>query len=369
MINKRKPFRWMECTIAGLEFLVKIKIITGTLLPLAVLPGIASNKLWFQGRQPILWDRLMISRRQLLSGVAGTSMLGAVPGTAAARQDKPATFVYSLNTSTIRGQKIPIDREVAIAAKAGYDAIEPWISELEEFVQAGGSLRDLRRRIKEAGLRVESAIGFCEWIVDDEGRRKKGLEQARRDMDLVRQIGGKRIAAPPAGATNQADLSLEPITERYRALLEIGDKIGIVPQIEVWGFSRTLSRLGECAQAAIESGHPKACVLADVYHLYKGGSGFGGVHLLSAAALQVFHINDYPAKPPRAKITDADRIYPGDGVAPLTTLFRDLRRLGFRGVLSLELFNRTYWKQDALAVARTGLEKMRAVARASLQSK
>ena len=105
-----------------------------------------------------------------------------------------------------------------------------------------------------------------------------------------------------------------------------------------------------------------------MYHLHKGGSGFGGLRLLSAAALPVFHMNDYPAKPPRATITDADRVYPGDGVAPLRQLLRDLRGLGFRGVLSLELFNRTYWKQDALAVARTGLEKMRAVVRASASS-
>jgi sugar phosphate isomerase/epimerase len=106
-------------------------------------------------------------------------------------------------------------------------------------------------------------------------------------------------------------------------------------------------------------------VLADVYHLHKGGSGFGGVRLLSGAALQVFHMNDYPAKPPRGTITDAHRVYPGDGVAPLRQVLRDLRALGFRGVLSLELFNREYWKQDALTVARTGLEKMRAVVRAS----
>jgi hypothetical protein len=32
-------------------------------------------------------------------------------------------------------------------------------------------------------------------------------------------------------------------------------------------------------------------------------------------------------------------------------------------MLSLELFNRDYWKQDALEVARTGLQKMRAVVR------
>ena len=75
-----------------------------------------------------------------------------------------------------------------------------------------------------------------------------------------------------------------------------------------------------------------------------------------------------PADPPREKITDAHRIYPGDGVAPIKEILRELRKLGFHGVLSLELFNRDYWKQDALAVARTGLEKMRALARASREA-
>ncbi len=135
--------------------------------------------------------------------------------------------------------------------------------------------------------------------------------------------------------------------------------------VEFWGPSKTLSRLGEALLVAVESGYPKACVLADVYHLYKGGSGFTGLNLAGPQALQVIHTNDYPATPGRDKITDADRVYPGDGVAPLKQLFRDLYRLGFRGHLSLELFNRTYWMQDAMVVARTGLEKLRAVVRAA----
>jgi 2-keto-myo-inositol isomerase len=308
-----------------------------------------------------------MSRREWLGGASSAAVLGVAAGVGAAEQAEASKdpFVYSLNTSTIRGQNLSIVEEVAIAAKAGYQAIEPWISELDQYVQKGGSLRDLSRRIQDAGLRVESAIGFCEWIVDDNGQRRKALEEARRTMDLVRQIGGRRLAAPPVGATKQTDLSLPRAAERYRALLEVGDKIGIVPQVEVWGFSSSLSRLGECAYLAIESGHPQACVLADVYHLHKGGSGFSGLRVLNGASLQVFHMNDYPAKPPRAEINDAHRVYPGDGVAPLTAMLRDLRRIGFRGVLSLELFNRDYWKQDALQVARTGLEKMRAVVHAS----
>ena len=55
----------------------------------------------------------------------------------------------------------------------------------------------------------------------------------------------------------------------------------------------------------------------------------------------------------RAQISDANRIYPGDGVAPLKNVLRDLHALGFRGLLSLELFNRDYWKQDALLQPET----------------
>ena len=121
----------------------------------------------------------------------------------------------------------------------------------------------------------------------------------------------------------------------------------------------------EAALVAIESGMPQACVLADVFHLHKGGSGFTGLKLLGGPAVQVLHMNDYPASPARDKIRDEHRVYPGDGVAPLTPMLRELHRCGVHCILSLELFNRDYWKQDAHLVAKTGLEKMRAaVARA-----
>jgi sugar phosphate isomerase/epimerase len=318
-------------------------------------------------------------RREWLA--AGTAMIagglvGAIgeasglpgSGTAQARtmeRQAPEPFLLGLNTSTIRGQKLSIVEEVAIAAQAGYRGMEPWIDELEKYAASGGSLEDLAKRFRDAGISVESAIGFFEWIVDDPARRRRGLEAARRGMELVRRVGGKRLAAPPVGATDEAMPDLLKVAERYRALLDLGDQLGVVPQVEVWGFSRTLSRLGEAALVAIEAQHPKACILPDVYHLHRGGSGFRGIKLLAPGAIRVFHLNDFPAEPPRAQLTDADRVYPGDGVAPLAALLEDLADGGFRVMLSLELFNRRYWSQDPLTVARTGLEKMKALVQSS----
>jgi 2-keto-myo-inositol isomerase len=315
-----------------------------------------------------------LSRREILAGAAtacGGMAAAALSGVAPAQAADPAMppvpkFKYCLNTSTIRGQNLSFVEEIEIAARAGYDSIEPWVRQIEQYAAGGGKLSDLRKRIEDLGLTVESAIGFAQWIIDDDEKRAAALEVARREMDLVRQIGGTRIAAPPSGATSQEGLDLVKAAERYRALLELGDKMEVVPQVELWGFSKTLHRVSEVMFVALESRHPKACVLLDVYHYYKGGNDFASLRLVNGGAMHAIHMNDYPADPPRDKIGDADRVYPGDGVAPLSSILRDLAATGFRGALSIELFNREYWKQDAAAVARTAVEKMRAAVARSL---
>jgi sugar phosphate isomerase/epimerase len=292
-------------------------------------------------------------------GAAASSLLQPV-ATAADQVTVPKSLRYCLNMSTVRGQMLSVPEQVELAAKAGYDAIEPWMGDLRKYEMNGGNLQDLAKRIADHGLKVDSAIGFAEWIVDDDERRAKGLEQAKSDMGLIKAIGGTHIAAPPAGATKQTDLNLFKAAERYAKLLELGVSMEVIPQIEVWGFSTTLSKLGETMLVAVESKHPAAVILPDVYHLHKGGSKFHGLSLIAGSAIHCFHMNDFPADPPRATIADKDRVYPGDGIAPLTAILKTLFANGFAGTLSLELFNPEYWKQDAIVVAKTGLEKMKA---------
>jgi len=302
-----------------------------------------------------------LSRRQLLSAgtVAAMATVAGAPTASHAASDNDTRFRYCFNTSTIRGQNISLEQEIDVTAKAGYDAIEPWVSKLNDYVKNGGKLSDIRKRVSDAGLTVESAIAFPSWIVDDDAQRAKGFEQIKRDMDALAQIGGKRIAAPPVGATNKPGLDLLKAAERYRALLELGDEMGVVPQVEVWGPSANLHRLGESMFVVIESGHPKACLLPDVYHIYKGGSDHKGLQSISARAIQVLHMNDYPADPPRERIGDRDRVMPGDGIAPITQILQDLRANHSHAVLSLELFSPAYWEKDPLEVAKMGLDKMK----------
>lgn len=325
-------------------------------------------------------------RRQFLVAAAGTGLMSAAATTATIAGERATATAesavraerakppLSLNTSTIRGQNLTVPDQIRVTADAGFDAIEPWIGDLRSYIEGGGKLLDLRRMLDDAGIGISGAIGFAKWIVNDDSERATGLDEARRDMELVRSLGGVRMAAPPIGAHSAETLAasgpieLKVIAERYRALLEVGEEMGVTPLLELWGFSPTLSRLEELAYVATATAHDRAAVLPDFYHIYKGGNDMASLGMIEASRMPLFHINDYPSEPDLATIGDQDRVFPGDGVCPLVPTISMLLDNGFAGTFSLELFNPGYWKRPADEVAKEGYQKSRAVIDAAMQS-
>jgi 2-keto-myo-inositol isomerase len=314
------------------------------------------------------------SRRAVLgSAVAavGAAVMSSTTGEAQAprpaAKTRPANepFGYCLNTSTIRGNKLDIVGVVTAASKAGFHAIEPWITELDAYTSGGGALKDLGKRIADAGLSVESAIAFNSFLDDDDTRRAASMEKLKIDMDKVAQIGGKRIAAPP-GNSRAAAVSLDNAAKYYREALELGEKTGVQPLLELWGTHPVLGPLSHGIYVAVAAGRADASMLLDVFHLYKSGTPFTALRQINGGSLHVMHLNDYPQATDSSTLNDSNRIYPGDGVAPLRQILRDLRDNGFRGFLSLELFNREYWAKSADENLKTAMEKIRATVRSAM---
>jgi 2-keto-myo-inositol isomerase len=302
----------------------------------------------------------MPNRRQTLATIAAASVAAVLPHQSSAT-NSAAAFVPCLNMSTIRGQKLGFVKELQTASQAGFGVVEIWMDSYQEYLSKGGTTAEARRMLKDLGLSVAQAIGFAQWIADDDTTRKAALEQLKKEMGILAEIGCKRMAAPPTGAQNIVNFDLKKAAERYRAILDLSDQTGVVPHFELWGFSKSFSRLSEVMYIATESGHPSARLLLDVYHLYKGGSSLDSLALVGKPAIELFHINDYPASPPRDTITDADRVHVGQGVAPVARILQAIKRTDQPIVLSLELFNKTYYAQDALQVAKTGLAGIKAV--------
>jgi 2-keto-myo-inositol isomerase len=305
----------------------------------------------------------LMNRREVIKTATATAALSLAAPLSFAKEKKKssAKFRFSLNTSTIMGQKLGVEKYIDIATRAGYDCIELWIPDLREYLKNGGSLKALKKLLDDSKLPVVNAIGFAPWMTDDDDQRKNGFAQMKEEMEMMAALGCPRIAAPSAGISHPTKLDMFKVGERYKQLIELGKQTGVMPQLEFWGAS-VFFHMGQAMMASAVANDPGARILADVYHLFRGNSGFDCLKMVDGSLIEIFHMNDYPADIPREQQEDKHRVYPGDGAAPLKQILSDLKNMEGPKILSLELFNREYWAQDPMLVAKTGLEKMKKVA-------
>jgi len=289
----------------------------------------------------------MMNRRNFLeNSVVILAGLSLPSGCKAAKQntvEKP--FRISLNTSTISIYKLQVEQQIEVCGATGFDGIELWVSDIQKYVDKGGSLADLARKLKDNRLVLENIIGFAPWASDDEERRKEGQQRMQREMEFTAQLGGKYIAAPVMGIKRIERERFDEYALRYRHILEIGQSVGVIPLLEIWG-SGALHNLADAVHITLGTEHPDANLLLDFYHLYRGGNSFDSLKLLNVDRLPLIHINDYPNIPPREQLRDRDRVYPGDGVCPFPTILPYLFQSGFHGAFSVELFNESYCKEQ-----------------------
>jgi sugar phosphate isomerase/epimerase len=264
-------------------------------------------------------------------------------------------FVYCLNTSTIR--PTPLLTKIAIAGKAGFAAIEPWNDEITDYLKTGGSVAELKRAIADAGLKVVSVIALHSWVTSEGDDHRRVLDECRRRMTQAAELGSPYIVASPP----QEVVDVKRAGDRFAELLELGEQVGVVPSMEFLGFVDGVKNVATAWAIAAGSGQPraKATVVADVFHMMRGGGSVDDLLSIRGDRLACFHINDLPAVPDPLTQRDEDRVMVGEGIADLPRVIANLRTIGYRGPLSLELFNRKLWEQDPLEVVTRGLDRIR----------
>lgn len=262
------------------------------------------------------------------------------------------SFQLCLNASTIR--PTGLEEKIRIAAEAGYQGIELWHREIEEYVERGGRLRVLKRLIVDSGLRVPSTINLKGWFeAESEGDPVWGL--CRRRMEDAAELGAEFIVAGPP----QERGCLERGAENYGRLLRMGREMGVRPAMEFLGFVAGINTIERAREVVRGCGEEGGTIVMDPFHVFRGGGEFGEVARLEAGEIAVCHFNDATFEIDRELQTDGDRVMPGEGELPLVEMLRDLIRIGYSKWLSLELFSRGLWERDAEEVAGEGLARMR----------
>lgn len=303
-----------------------------------------------------------VSRRNFLqcSSLAGAGLAALAPLSASEKtyQKGASPWPICFNTSSIR--PATLDKKIEVTVAAGYDGLEPWIEELEEYEKAGGNLQELGKRLGDLGLFVPNVIGLWGAIPADPAKWEESLAPTRNRMRMMAAIGSRHAACIPPG--RPADVDRTWCARCYRDLVKIGrEEYGISVAFEFVGFMESIYRFGDAVGIAIDANIPDACLIMDTFHLYRGGSGFEGIRHVRGNFIADFHINDVAAEPAREEMGDKHRIYPGDGILPLASVFQQLKEIGYQGPLSVEMFNEEHYAQDPQVVAETALRKTLAV--------
>ena len=257
----------------------------------------------------------------------------------------------ALNASTIRGT--PILRQIEVAALAGFGGIELWFADVDAHLANGGSLAEIRAALDARRLAVPTLIYLGGWFDANEADWPRIKAECGSRLEQAAALGTQSvIAGPPAG---RADLALG--AQRYRELLDIGDRLGAWPAFEFLGFVEQYHTIESACEVLALAAHPKAATVLDPFHIFRGGGSVESIAKLRADQIAVAHFNDTPAQPPREQQQDSDRVWPGDGHLDLHRYLALLAQVGYGGWLSLELFREDLWQRDPLEVAREGFAR------------
>lgn len=265
-------------------------------------------------------------------------------------------FKTALNTSTIFPFQLDVIQQIEVVKEAGYDGIELWMRDIEDFLEKGRSIEEIKLALDKADLTFINTITFFKWADSDENVRKEAFAQAEREMKLLAYLGCRYIAAPPFGNVN--GVSIDDFANYFVKLVHLGRQEGVEPILEFWGKAPKLNTLKE-ARLIAEKIKDNTKILIDPFHMYVGGSIIEDISQLRGEQIGIVHVNDYPGNMEKEELEDRHRVFPGEGVSPTEELASKLMGIGFSEFLSIELFIEDYPGKSPLEIAQYGLNSMK----------
>ncbi|MBL9216726.1 MAG: sugar phosphate isomerase/epimerase [Opitutaceae bacterium] len=268
----------------------------------------------------------------------------------------PSDFPFGVSQYTTG--KLPLAQDLALLRRLGIGAIEVCESKLP----ANGLDRALAE-IGDSGLQVVSVQPRYHSLYPNSLRRHPAgpgarLARLRRSIAAFgRRFPGTTLVLN-TGLAPGGDLATawREMERHYRRLAAVaadhGVRLALEPLHPVYMNTDTfICSFAEAAEFVRTLDHPAFGLLLDVWHCGKEA----GIHeLIQRHRRLIFgvHVSDW--RRPRAR---GDRRLPGDGDLPLVPLLQTLRRAGYRGAYSLEIFSDprlrdSLWRHPERTVAR-----------------
>lgn len=246
-----------------------------------------------------------------------------------------------------------LQTDIRAASEAGFELIEIWAAKLREFLKTN-TVSDLKRLLDEHNLEPYS-INSIEHITF---RNEADYEKIKAECDEYSRIAGEincpYVVVVPGKLPENASEE-EIIAESVQVLNELADiaeKHNVGLAFEFLGQTDCSVQTLDVDKKIIERVNRESVGLViDTFHFYAGNSSFEAIETLDPKKLFIFHINDAEDLP-KADLTDAHRLYPGEGILPIREIKERFDKIGYNRMVSIEIFRPEYWNANPLDVAK-----------------
>ncbi|MDQ3633581.1 MAG: sugar phosphate isomerase/epimerase [Acidobacteriota bacterium] len=245
-----------------------------------------------------------------------------------------------------------LETDIKAASEAGYELLEIWAAKLREFLK-NKTTNDLKELLEEHDLEPYS-INSIEHITF---RMAEDYEKIKAECEELCKIAGEidcpYVVVVPGKLPENATKD-EIIDESVKVLNELGDiaeKYNVSLAFEFLGQTDcSVQTLDLCNEIVEKVDRENIGNVIDTFHFYAGNSSFEAIEKMKPEKLFIFHINDAEDLP-KEQLTDAHRVYPGEGILPIKEIKAKFDEIGYDRMVSVEIFRPEYWNENPFEVA------------------
>jgi 2-keto-myo-inositol isomerase len=225
-------------------------------------------------------------------------------------------------------------------SKAGIRAVEVDIVKIQEFARTE-SLPKAKQLLADLGLRVVSASNHLGYVDATAANFPRLFDELKTKLEVVQAVGGDRLVCPSTSNQPTTPDDFKRGAENMVKGGELAKTYGVSLMLEFAKTSMLANSIQTALQIIREANHSNAKVMLDTFHFFGGVGKVEDLELLRDGELHHLHFEDIPNLPTEQLNSQSSRLFPGDGVAPLKRVIEILKRKGYSGPASLELFQNT----------------------------
>jgi 4-hydroxyphenylpyruvate dioxygenase len=248
-----------------------------------------------------------------------------------------------------------LEDKLAAAAGAGFDGIEVFEPDL---IASPWSPAEIAARCADLGLSIDLYQPFRDLDSTDPDRFRRNLRRASRKFDVMQQLGVDTVLVCSSVAPD-AVADPDRLAEQLAAAGSLAAERGVRIAYEALAWGRHVSTWDASWDAVRRAGSPAVGLCLDSFHVLSRGGDPAGFAAVPGDRIFFLQLADAPQlQMDVLQWSRHHRLFPGQGAFDLPRFVDCVLAAGYRGPLSLEVFNDVFRQSDP---ARTAVDAMRSL--------